>query len=404
MPITFDTASTTFTGQNEADQVLAGYDFSIFGALIPNAGSIIGALTGSSSAGIEVSNALSGVITKVSGTPYAMDLTGNGGRLISNDGSIIGEIRLGSGWDTFYNSGVIQGNITTGIGNDLLVNQSIPNADGTGFTLGTVNGSVIMGAGSDTVINTGTLGDVRLGADDDVYRGQIETVGTDGTPASVTSGTAGTVRGDAGNDTLHGNDGRDNLSGNGGDDVLRAGAGNDKLFGGAGHDFLDGGDGNDSLAGGDGDDTVLAGQGNDTVIGGSGNDWLTGGAGNDAMIGSDGNDTLDGGAGRDTLTGGDGADVFVFAHNFGRDAIVDFGADDRIELDVSAFDADLYASILANTTFTGSSAVINLSGMFNTFATGEPIDHGSVLTLRNVDIADLTPDAFGLLDDIFVAG
>lgn len=79
-----------------------------------------------------------------------------------------------------------------------------------------------------------------------------------------------------------------------------------------------------------------------TLTGSDGSDILVGGAGNDTLYGGDGNDILYGGAGNDTLYGGAGADRFVFtdAATDGHDRIMDFNADegDRIDLD-ALFDA-----------------------------------------------------------------
>ena len=59
---------------------------------------------------------------------------------------------------------------------------------------------------------------------------------------------------------------------------------------------------------------------------------LTGHAGTNYMFGFGGNDTLNGNTGNDVLSGGAGADTFVFGHGSGQDTIVDFAAEDTIDV------------------------------------------------------------------------
>lgn len=113
-------------------------------------------------------------------------------------------------------------------------------------------------------------------------------------------GSAATLAGGAGNDTLIGSSQNDFLTGDSGNDNLSAGGGNDILTGSTDHDTLNGGDGND---------IVVGFLGNDVLQGGAGNDVVNGGAGNDTVNGNDGDDTLYGEAGLDTLTGANGDDV-----------------------------------------------------------------------------------------------
>lgn len=184
-----------------------------------------------------------------------------------------------------------------------------------------------------------------------------------------------------------------------GNDTLAAGRGISVLDGGDGNDVLVGGGYSGVLIGGRGDDlfyvfgedTVIerSGQGNDTIIAAfdaslmnsphvealvltgraiygqgsdranilTGNDQanrLEGMAGDDRIFGGAGNDTIDGGRGADVIIGGAGrdqmdggvdraTDVFVFygaadsPRGTGRDTIVNFRAEDRIDL--SALDA-----------------------------------------------------------------
>ncbi|KEJ90169.1 calcium-binding protein [Sulfitobacter donghicola] len=419
MPITFNVETNSFTGENLAGETLMGFDFAEFGGYVTNSGLISGPVQANSDVGIELTNTLSGVITKTAGSPYAVDLLGNGGRNFFNDGLVAGQVRFGNGWDSLFNSGLIQGPVEMGSGNDRLVNQSIGGIDG-GSTIGTITGTVFMGQGNDTVLNLGTLKDVNLGAGDDHYS-VTDLFSLEFEGFSSSGGTAGNVlggsgndellggnaidkfHGGTGNDTLSGEGGKDQLNGNGGDDLIFGGAGNDKITGGSGADTIDGGNNNDRIFGGNDDDVVFAGQGNDQAYGGNGEDYIAGQSGNDRLFGNQGDDTLDGGAGRDLLEGGAGADVFVFAGNSGRDEITDFGAGDRIDILLPFGGAIAYDDVIDNTAFTGGDAVINLSALYNLASEG-PLDHGSVLTVNNVTLADLSPDAFGLLDDILIVG
>lgn len=414
MPITFSEDSNQFEGENLLGETLAGFDFGTFGGIIANYGTVMGTLGATSSAGIEVFNALGGVITKIAGTPYAVDLLGNGGRNFFNDGTIFGVARFGNGWDSFYNSGELTGQLHLGAGNDLLTNQIIPGIDGGPVTVGTISGNVNMGSGNDTVLNSGELGNVLLGDGNDTYSVGGFIFDGDG-PASGGIGMSGDVRGQSGNDeliggsederfyggadndTLSGAGGKDKLYGDDGDDLIDAGDGNDFVSGGAGDDTIDGGLNNDRVLGGDGNDDIFLGRGNDFARGGNDNDFIAGGIGNDSLYGNDGNDTIEGGAGRDVMVGGAGADTFVFAGNTGRDRIVDFEDGDQIEL-LSFFGASAtYADVMANTEFAGGNAVIDLSAVFNLNGFDRP-ESGSVLTVNNVTQADLDEDAFSFVD------
>lgn len=58
--------------------------------------------------------------------------------------------------------------------------------------------------------------------------------------------------------------------------------------------------------------TIVGGAGNDSITGGTAVDILTGGAGNDTIAGGGGNDVFTGGMGQDSLVAGAGADTFVY--------------------------------------------------------------------------------------------
>ena len=418
MPIYFSEDSNRFEGENLYGETLARFDFSVFGGLITNSGTIAGPVTARTADWIEIYNTLDGTISKASGSPYAIELLGAGGKNFYNDGLITGGVRFGTGWDSFFNSGFVQGQINLGSGDDQLVNQIIPGIDG-GVTIGTITGGVFMGAGKDTVVNTGIMANVSLGAGEDEYRASLSDFRE--FPATA-DGIADAVFGQGGNDLLIG--GRnadkffggtddDQLNGYGGNDQLFspaghaplfAGDGNDKVNGGGGDDFIDGGNNNDNLSGAAGNDTIFAGTGNDKVNGGNDDDIIHGDAGNDQLNGGSGNDTILGGLGRDTMTGGAGADEFVFAANSGKDVIRDLGAGDTITIDLPLDVLDGFTQIMSHTTFTGPHAVIDLSGLFNDVSEAPFIYHGSELTLLNVGFADLSPFTFGLLPDILIVG
>lgn len=418
MPITFSDDSNRFEGSNGYGETLAGFDFSVFGGLISNSGTISGPVTANTTDWIEIYNSFNGTITKASGSPYAIDLLGAGGKSFFNDGLITGGVRFGTGWDSFYNTGLVQGQINLGAGNDELINHIIPGIDG-GVTMGTITGGVFMGSGNDTVVNNGVMANVFLGSGDDVYRAAQDDRGfssplPDGIAAKVygqggndqlTGGSNNDIfLGGADNDQLIGNGGKDQLFGQSGNDFILAGDGNDKVVGGEGNDYIDGGNNNDNLSGSNGNDTIFAGNGNDNVNGGNDDDILYGDGGHDKLNGGAGNDSIKGGLGRDTMTGGAGADEFIFAANSGKDVIRDFEAGDTIKINLPLDVFDGFAQIMSHTEFTGAHAVIDLSGLFNEVGEAPTIYHGSELTLLNVSVDDLNAATFGLLPDILVVG
>ncbi|MGJ8594869.1 calcium-binding protein [Sulfitobacter sp.] len=427
MPITFNEDTNRFEGSNTFDQTLAGFDFSVFGGLVSNNGAIIAPVTANTADGIELVNTTFGTMSKAAGSQFAIDLLGNGGRLVVNDGYIFGSVRLGNGWDSFFNSGLIEGQVRTGNGNDTLTNQIIAGIDGGPDTTGTITGGVNMGDGDDTVLNTGVMANVALGAGNDTYTVGGFLIGDDDFFGAFDedggAGSAGNVAGGFGNDTMSGGaaddrllggDDDDRLVGNGGRDALYGQNGNDEVFGGNGNDFLSGGSGDDFIDGGNNNDRILGGDDNDVLFGGGGNDLLSGGNGNDRLLGQNGNDrmlggagidTMEGGQGRDTLVGGEGADVFVFAGRTNADVIRDFSEGDQIELLlIGSNGSTTYDDIIANTVFTGSNAVIDLSAIFNLSNVDGRIDHGSTVKINGVTIDDLGASAFNIVDDIFIVG
>src|SRR6185503_9778168 len=113
------------------------------------------------------------------------------------------------------------------------------------------------------------------------------------------------------------------INGTPGDDVLNGTSSDDHLNGLAGDDVLNGLGGSDVMSGQEGADTLNGGDGNDLLIGSVGNDSLNGG---------NGSDSLESGSGDDTMAGGAGADYFRGLEEEGADVIVDFTAEDRLEL------------------------------------------------------------------------
>ena len=160
--------------------------------------------------------------------------------------------------------------------------------------------------------------------------------------------------GTAGNDHLEAPSDGSTLHGFGGDDLL---------IGSAGDDLLDGGDGVDTASyarashgvvvdlslrtsqdtRGAGIDTLA---GIENLVGSSLADQLAGSDGANHLDGGDGDDILVGSAGADSHRGGAGADLFLYrsalevGHGVrGRDRILDFADEDRVDLRL--LDADL---------------------------------------------------------------
>jgi Ca2+-binding RTX toxin-like protein len=415
MPIIFNAETNSFEGENLIGTYLPGFDFSVFGGLITNNGNIVGPLAANSEHNIEIANGENGTITRVAGSPFAVDLLGSGARIFTNEGVITGNARFGSGADSFHNDGALNGRLAMGAGNDVLINRIVAGGGADGVdTTGTITGTVDMGDGDDLVGNTGLLGNVLLGDGNDVYYG-VGFAAVEGT----LHGQSGDVRGGSGNDTIEGsaaddkfyggddNDqmlgfaGRDQLFGDNGDDFISGGDGNDKIWGGAGKDTIRGDANNDKIYGGNGDDLIYAGTGNDIIEGGDGFDRLAGVAGNNRISGGAGRDWIDSGSGRDTMTGGDGADSFQFRGDTGRDVITDFSAEDEILLLLPVYELFGFDDILAHTEFTGGNAVIDLSGLLDAFSVyGPNPESGSVLTINNVSEGDLTQASFSMIDDV----
>jgi hypothetical protein len=171
--------------------------------------------------------------------------------------------------------------------------------------------------------------------------------GTDAGNRLNGSRSADLVIGFEGNDRMLGVGGNDDLYGDGGRDTAFGGLGDDMVFGGAAADTLNGDLGRDYVDGGDDDDVVWGGLGDDFVFGGKGNDRVNGGLGNDYA---------DGGAGNDTLWGVLGRDTFAFGADSGRDTIIGFGRDDKLDMSQLGFDS--FAEVQAATSRVGLNTVV----------------------------------------------
>lgn len=337
---------------------------------------------------------------------------------VRNYGTIMGDVNLDEGTNTFVNAGELFGDFIGGDDADWVENSGRIMSDvflGTGHDVfdgrgGRVDGSVYggtgddiyyvsdarselveeIGQGMDTVYSEAvshTLGDnfealYLLGGGDIDGFGNAEN--------NVISGTSGanninghdgadTIEGGADNDTLKGGDGDDNIaggdgednirgnadndtiSGNRGDDMIRGGRGNDNIQGNDGDDSIRGGSGNDTIRGNDDNDTLRGGRGDDDLRGGADDDLILGGAGNDDLSGGDGNDVLVSGLGTDLLEGGAGVDVFVFetAQASLNDATADRISDFLIGtdlLDLSGMNGSL--SFIGTSAFSGGGAEV----------------------------------------------
>ncbi|NHK29238.1 hypothetical protein FF098_015070, partial [Parvularcula flava] len=144
-----------------------------------------------------------------------------------------------------------QADIADGSFDDMLTNN------------GSLTGDVFLGLGDDSYLNTGTT--------------TGEVFGGSGADSLVGGATSDTLYGEVGNDFLAGRDGDDVLDGGDGDDRMFGEAGADLLRGGLGNDYLVGNDGNDVLAGGDGADNIQGRDGDDRLFGEGGHDRILGG-------------------------------------------------------------------------------------------------------------------------------
>ena len=113
----------------------------------------------------------------------------------------------------------------------------------------------------------------------------------------------------------------------------------------------------------------------DILHGKGGNDDLHGGGGRDELFGDGGNDRLDGDQGGDQLTGGKGNDVFVFKDGSGHDEILDFSAEDSLDL-TGVTTVHSVDDVLSHAKFKGGDARIDFG-------------NGDVLKILYISKADL---------------
>jgi len=172
---------------------------------------------------------------------------------VTNTGSILGDVGVGSNNDIIRNTGLIDGDVTLGNGADVLRGFG-------GEVTGTING----GLGDDTFFVDQVDVVIDGGADYDTVFTRADFVSGGGIESIVLQG-AGDI--DATGDTE-----ANLMLGNKGDNELIGLTGNDTLLGGDGDDILMGGGNLDALRGGRGDDILVGGGGKDIQFGGLGAD------------------------------------------------------------------------------------------------------------------------------------
>ncbi|MEZ5596746.1 MAG: calcium-binding protein [Pseudomonadales bacterium] len=142
------------------------------------------------------------------------------------------------------------------------------------------------------------------------------------------------------------------------------------MFGGDDNDQMYGGGGNDTLDGGTGKDVLDGGGGNDVLIGGAGEDFLRGSGGNDTIIGGEGDDTVDLGAGK--------GDVFVWEDGDGNDTVISLNKGNKLDF-TGADGADANSDVTVVFNQVGSDVHVTM-------------EDGSVIVLKNVNVADINDD------------
>ena len=248
-----------------------------------------GVLLGNNAQGINTGtiSAKEIAVTLDHGSSSTVTFANSGVISATNDDAIRGDF----GIDVISNTGTVNGDVALSIGDDILRNS------------GTITGNVEFSGGANRIVNTGLIdGAVTFGTAADVYNG------------SGSGLVSSNVNGEGGNDTLRGADLVDNLNGGSNDDLILGRAGNDLLNGDAGNDSVLGGDGDDDVRGGTGIDTLVGNSGNDVLTAGDGTDRIVAGTGDDTLRGEADNDTLRAGSGNDSLEGGTGVD-FLFGEN-----------------------------------------------------------------------------------------
>ncbi|MCP5073388.1 MAG: calcium-binding protein [Rhodobacteraceae bacterium] len=269
----------------------------------------------------------------------------NGESTVINSGTIMGNsssIRIDKGNNTVINSGLLIGDVRLGSGDDTF--------DGRG---GTVVGSVYGSGGSNTyIIDDPTI--LLLASQfavDEVQTTVSWVLGENFDNLTLI---------DTGNTNGSGNDDANVITGNIGNNVLNGHGGIDTIYGGDGDDRLKGGDQNDELFGNAGDDNLRGQTGDDVLKTGSGHDELFGGSGDDTLFGGDGNDILKGGMGKDKLFGGAEEDVFLFTK--GAQSKNDSTSDTIKDFELGIDTIDLTAVVAGTLTFIGGGAFSGTQG------------------------------------------
>lgn len=339
----------------------------------------------------------------ISGSAYAITVSGAQVFSIKNSGTIIGDIReLAVIAETkITNSGLIDGAITLGDMNNTLIVAA----------KGRITGNVNLAGGADVLENAGEIGQISTGsgADKVTNSGSIASLNTStGNDVVVNTGFIGSVDLGDGNDSYTGSGREDVVSDSNGGDTIKLGKGTDVYratgatlgldeddtieAGGGGGDVYDasaatngvyvnldsvshttapfnapaspfvsartaigvdvaGLDSKDSIrgfenvVGGSAADVIYGNESANELSGAGDGDYLFGFAGNDQINGGSGNDWINGGAGADRLFGGSGADSFQYlsvADSGAKDSKRDVIGDFEIGdvIDLSLIDAD----------------------------------------------------------------
>ena len=221
-------------------------------------------------------NAAGGVISSIAdmgaGVRIGDGISGSGdGSSVENHGLITATFGIGVDFSEMFdtdtasltNFGTISGGTASFSGN--ASGERVDNG-------GTMIGDVLMGLGDDTYRGLG----------DGEVAGRV--FGQGGSDTIIGGNQADTLDGGSGDDELRGRDGEDTLFGRTGEDTIFGGDGDDAIFGNQNDDVLFGGDGNDTLDGGQDNDVLRAGNGDDTLEGGLGRDVLISGSGEDVFF------------------------------------------------------------------------------------------------------------------------
>jgi Ca2+-binding RTX toxin-like protein len=263
-----DTLTNNGTIKNSSASGLATVFVETGDLSVENAGTILAQRT--SSAAIQISNQVPAGLTTINNSGA---ITAVKGIAIAHDpGLSLSTLKV-------INTGTITGQsiaILGSAGADTVINRN------------TIIGDVNLGAGADTFDGrTGqVIGTIALGADSDVYKVsdaaidllELSNQGTDRVDSTVSFelgnnfedlrllGSAQEGVGNSLNNVITGNGFANTLLGYDGMDTLSGGAGADVLDGDAGNDILSGNDGADILSGGTGNDTMTGGVGADRFI------------------------------------------------------------------------------------------------------------------------------------------